>query len=409
MDTRNPPSSPRVCFLTTSYPRWEGDFAGSFVCKFAEHLISSGSLVTVVAPHDVRMNSSSWSQATLHHFRYAFPARCQTLAYGDGMPDQISKNKFRLALLPGFLLSFSLNALKASTNSDIVQAFWSVSTPAGLLLKWMRKIPLVIHVWGSDTVLLRLPVLSWFFKRILFQANAIVCESFQFKKFLVDHGIDEACIEVIPNGIDLNRFAPGDRSLARKELGLDPDKKIIITVGRMIDCKGQRYLIDSLPFILRDEPSMQLVFVGDGKLRSSLEKQVQSLGLKERVMFAGTQDHAAIPKWLQSADVFALPSLRDGSPNVILEAMACGLPIVSTPVNGLSEMVRDGVNGLLVPPESSVELAGKINEVLKDPSLNNRLSKGALDTIANHYGTWNDQARKLLNLYKRILAEQNNS
>ncbi len=180
-------------------------------------------------------------------------------------------------------------------------------------------------------------------------------------------------VESVPTGIDLARFCPGDRAASRVALDLPVDVFIVGIVATLRSWKGHRYLIEAV----QDLKDVHLVIAGDGPQRAALEAQVESLGLKDRVRFAGNQKD--VPPWLQAFDIFVLPSYaNEGVPQALMQAMACGLPVISTPVGSIDEIVEDGNTGLMVMPQDVVTLRTAIARLKDDAALRNRLGNAAL-------------------------------
>ncbi len=400
--TVKPVKTLNLTLLTTSFPRFEGDFAGSFVHKYARELARAGCRVRVIAPHDVEVaDAGDADNIERTHFRYLLPARWQALAYGAGMIPRIRHNPLRLLQLPLFLASFFVSALKAAKSTDVFQTFWSLSAVVALAVKAVTGKPVVVRLTGADIHFLRLRGVAPLFARLLNTADGIVCQSQQFKQELAEAGVRADRITILTNGIELERFHAHDKSEARRRLGLPQAAPLVLTVGRLSPSKGHAHLLKAAAAIRERVADAVFVLVGDGDLRAELESQAAALGLDGAVMFAGSQKQSEIPLWLSAADVFALPSLLDGSPNILLEAMACGLPIVATTVGGIPEMITDGHDGLLIAPGSSEALARKLTDLLEDPVHRKLLSDNAGETVRTQYGTWQAQTARLVQIYKK--------
>ncbi len=394
----------KLTLLTTSSPRFEGDFAGSFVHKYARELARSGCKVRVIAPHDVQVAESADADGIERtHFKYMLPERLQTLAYGAGMIPRVRHNPLRLLQLPLFMMSFFVAALKAAKTTDVFQTFWSLSAGVALSVKAVTKTPVVVRLTGADIHLARTRWIAPLIARLLNFADGIVCQSEQFKDELLKAGVRESLITILSNGIELERFQSQDRKKARRKLALPADAPVVLTVGRLSPSKGHTHLLEAAAAIRERIPGALFVWVGDGDLRAELESEAAARGLSDAVIFAGSQNQSRIPLWLSAADVFALPSLLDGSPNILLEAMACGLPIVATTVGGIPEMISDTQDGLLVPPASAEALARKLTDLLEDPVYRDLLSQNAQETVRTRYGTWQAQTQRLKEIYQGLM------
>lgn len=187
---------------------------------------------------------------------------------------------------------------------------------------------------------------------------------------------------VIPNGLDLARF-PLRQERAAGPLPLDPQDEVIGTVARLWPEKGHAYLLSAATQVLRQRPRCRFVFVGDGIEEHDLRHRVARLGIADRVMFAGLRSD--IPQVLAQFDLFVLPSLKEGLPIAILEAMAVGIPVVATAVGNVPTVVRHGDTGLLVPPANVDALADAILRALGDPEQTARRVRAARALIESDH------------------------
>ena len=211
-------------------------------------------------------------------------------------------------------------------------------------------------------------------------------------------------VEVVPNGADRAIFFPRAFEEARARLGLPQDEKIVSYVGKLVPRKGVDTLIEAMGILAeRDTPAPLLVVAGIGELRESMEARAAELGIGARVHFLGKLPHDDVPLAIAAGNVFVLPSLSEGLPTVVCEAMSCGRPVVATAVDGTPEIVRDGETGFLVPPKDPAALAAALARVLDDPALAARMSYRA-DVIAAERYTWDANARDMERIYSELLA-----
>lgn len=198
-----------------------------------------------------------------------------------------------------------------------------------------------------------------------------------------DNGLDPARVVSVPTGIDPGRFGAMPRAAARSGLGLPSGVPLIGIVATLRSWKGHRFLVEALGRLARRDA--RLVIVGDGPQRAALEAQVAELKLAHRVVFAGQQDDVA--PWLAALDVFALPSYaNEGVPQALMQAMACGLPVISTPVGSIAEIVQDGETGRLVAPEDAQALRAAIEGLLADPAARAKLARNARSAALQRFG-----------------------
>jgi glycosyltransferase involved in cell wall biosynthesis len=170
----------------------------------------------------------------------------------------------------------------------------------------------------------------------------------------------------VPTGIDPSLFQPRDKHVCRQELGLPENNFLLGIVATLRSWKGHVYLFEALASLQANCPDCRLIVVGDGPNEPKLRQKLTELGIDDRVIFVGRQSNVA--EWLNAFDLFCLPSYgEEGVPQSILQAMACALPVVSTPIGSISEAVLDGQTGVLVPARDSVRLADMIQSLYADP------------------------------------------
>jgi glycosyltransferase involved in cell wall biosynthesis len=203
------------------------------------------------------------------------------------------------------------------------------------------------------------------------------------RQVIEETGADPARVVSIPTGIDLERFQPGPAAAARTALGLEPEGAVIGIVATLRSWKGHRYLFEAFAGLA--DGGARLVVVGDGPQREALEQLAKSLGIADRVHFAGNQPDVA--PWMRAFDLFCLPSYaNEGVPQALMQAMACGLAVVTTPVGSIAEIVEDGRSGILVAPEDAGALRRVIEVLLADDDRRQRLGASARATALERFG-----------------------
>lgn len=248
-------------------------------------------------------------------------------------------------------------------DCDLIDAhyFYPDGVAAAQVAKEFNK-PLVITARGSDINLI--PKHAGPRRAIVVaaaKADAVIAVAGTLKDKLGAMGVQRGKISVLRNGVDLELFTPGDRNKARAELGLSG--KTILSVGHLIDRKGHDLVIDAM----RSIPDITLLIAGEGEKRSALEAQAKRVGLLERVRFLGPVAHENLNKIYRSADMLVLASSREGWPNVLLEAMACGTPCIATNIPGSNEVIGDPAAGELVEHRSSGAIAEAIKTMIANP------------------------------------------
>jgi glycosyltransferase involved in cell wall biosynthesis len=208
-------------------------------------------------------------------------------------------------------------------------------------------------------------------------------------------------VERVPKGVDSERFSPDGSSL-RRSLRLE-NKRVVLTVARLVPIKNVALLVEAFAIVRERVGNVHLLIVGDGPEGRALRERSAERGIADAVTFAGAIPFEETPRFYRAADVFALSSTFDNSPNVVLEAMASGLPVVTTDVGGVGEFVADRVGGLIVPPDDASAFAVALDRYLTSPALaraagdHNRLK-------ATTEFSWRASALRLLGVYDSVIA-----
>jgi len=277
--------------------------------------------------------------------------------------------KVGMSMAPFLLAIFSWGTLKRiishGNRIDFIDAhyFYPDGVAAVLLGNWL-DLPVVITARGSDINLLAnysLPrsQIRWAARR----CSHVITVSESLKEKLIDLGVKSAHITPLRNGVDLDMVRPLDKVRSRRNLGLLPNSKVILSVGNLVELKGHHLLIEALKFL---DDNTLLLIVGDGPRRRQLEELAAAEKVNQRVRFHGAVRQEELACFYSSADVFALASSREGMANVWLESLACGTPVVTTAVGGASEIIRKGITGLLVGARMPEDLARAIRQMIAE-------------------------------------------
>lgn len=284
--------------------------------------------------------------------------------------------------------------LRRGFNFDLIDAhyFYPDGIAAVLLGKAFGK-PVVITARGTDINQIgdhRLPrqMIRWAAR----EAAGIVSVCQALKDRLVEIGVESSLIRVLRNGVDLEVFRTGDRAVARAEYGLNG--RVLLSVGHLIRRKGHHLIIEALAQLL----DATLVIAGSGPEKAALTALARRLGVLDRVRFLGQVPHADLGKLYSAADVLVLASEREGWANVLLEAMACGTPVVASKVWGTPEVVTESAAGVLVADRSGPGFAAAISRLLAKPP-----SRDATRSYAERF-SWDATTEGQLELFKSVLA-----
>jgi teichuronic acid biosynthesis glycosyltransferase TuaC len=211
-------------------------------------------------------------------------------------------------------------------------------------------------------------------------------------------------VAVVPNGADTEVFVARPAAEARARLAIAEDGPVLTYVGKLVPRKGVDHLVEAMGILARRPGGAPLLLAaGIGELRESLERRAAELGVADRIRFVGKVAHDEVGWWIAAGDVFVLPSLSEGLPTVVCEAMNCGRPVVATAVDGTPEAVREGLTGFLVPPRDPRALADRLGRLLDDPELRRRMGDEALRIGRAEY-TWAANARRMEEIYDEVTA-----
>jgi len=251
----------------------------------------------------------------------------------------------------------------------------------------------IVGLRGSDVnTYLSRPVLKRFMRRTLNQADRLVTVSAALKTELLRRGYSESKISVIYNGVDETIFHPLDQTESRRKLHLPSEFKYLLFVGALSRRKGIDLLLSAYRKINR--PDLKLIFIGQGNDKYLIDEFKKEYALSDRILLPGTIPHIQLPIWYAAADVIVLPSLAEGVPNVILEAVAMGRPVAASAVGGIPEIIVEGKNGYLCQPGDLESLIRALEKALPCSG----------EGEPEQRFTWQDNSRSYLQIFQEILT-----
>jgi glycosyltransferase involved in cell wall biosynthesis len=271
-----------------------------------------------------------------------------------------------LGLAAPLFVASSLPHVDLVRRADVLLGTWAYPDAAAtvVLARAFDK-PVVVKVHGSDVnVIARRPGARAWLTRLLPRATMAVAVSRPLVTALAELGVPEDRICYVPNGVDTTLFRPRARDEARARLGVDSTDPIVLFVGRLEPAKGIDELLGAIAILRRERPRTRFVLLGDGVSAKSVREVAEASD--GRVTAPGARPLAEVADWLAACDVFCLPSHREGTPNVVLEALACGRPVVATSVGGIPDIVDESV-GRLVAPGDAAGLARALIDALGVP------------------------------------------
>ena len=331
--------------------------------------------------------------------------------YDEGTREADSKHKFSVHRIhfPGIrflgVFIFSLNVLRLAYDlkPDLIHAQGVGMGFTALVIKKLLKIKYVI--WGRGTDVFAEGKLKRIISKMeLRGACAVISLTNKMQKKIKEtYAVKNSY--TIPNGIELDKFDFKNRKISREHLDIPEGIPLITFVGNLRRVKGVEYLIKAFQILLNSGRDCKLLIIGDGPERKDLISLVDTLGIQKNVIFTGSIPRENIMDYLRISDIFVLPSLSEGFPNVILEAMAAGLPIVTTNFEGSSEIVEDGVNGFIVQTKNPKALADSIAEILDDFNVKQSMSARNREAVAKY--DWGNIIIHLEKIYDQCLGLNN--
>jgi len=381
-------AKPNLLVLSSTYPRWPGDTEPGFVHELSRRLTAYFD-VTVLAPHAPGSSRREiLDGVSVVRFRYCHSSM-ETLVNEGGIISNLRQHPWKFILVPFFLagLWLALRRLVRSQEVDIIHAHWLI--PQGMAAAWQPRrssgrIPFLVTSHGADLFALKGKGMVMLQRAVINKAAAVTVVSHTMLERLSQIGADASKVRVISMGVDLTgRFTP----VAEPERSTTE----ILFVGRLVEKKGLRHLIDALPAILKQHPQAHLKIVGSGPDLEQLINQITRLGLTSKVTFMGALRNDQLPSHYRQATMFAAPFVvadsgdQEGLGLVLVEAMGCGCPIVTTTVSAVNDLVHNEETGLIVPMGDAPALAEAICRILNDRPMAALLGKRAREFAVGHY------------------------
>ncbi|MBX3052543.1 MAG: glycosyltransferase [Caldilineaceae bacterium] len=409
----------RIFVLTHNYPRFAGDFSGSFVQALCREWMGQGQQVDVLAPFDTGYNRTlrekeGDGETHLRLFRYIWPTRWHQVGYGRSMQSDLRLRLSGYLLSPFFFVGGILAALDhcRRRRPDIIHAHWALPNGfIGAVVSRLLGIPLVVSIPGSDAQVANSnPLFRWMARFTFAQASLITANSSSLRDAVQPLGADPAKFEMIVYGVDPARLRPDPAGTAglREQLGIAETDVMLLAVGRMVAKKGFDVLLRALAQPELGERPVVAVLVGTGDEWEAWQALADSLGLAGRVRWVGIVPFDEIGVWYNACDLLVMPSVTapaDGLNVCVPDAMSCGKPVVGSTAAGNELAIVDGETGFLVPEGDPAALAQAIAALADDPSLRARMGAAGRRRVESHLG-WPVLARRYLQQFERLRRKE---
>lgn len=399
----------RILAISHLFPNLKETRYGIFVARQLSEILRLGAEITVVVPR-------VWCPGLLRHFdRWKNYDHKRSLCQFEGL-ETVSVSYLRppgnffnrwSGLAAFWAMKNKAIELHKSRKFDVIYAtdLFPDGDAAARLAKYL-KIPATCLCIGVDvniTAQSSKIIHRHFVRTAKALDGTLACGQAVADRIKAVTGRNPLCVYGV---LDLQEFSPAqDKIPARKELDLPPDKTIALYAGYLTRRKGVYELLEAIHRVQKRRPDVLLVMCGAGPEEAALHRLIREKGIEQKVRMVGEVEPERMNKWMQASDLFVLASHTEGMPNVVMEAMACDLPVVATAVGGLPEAIGDCDGAILVPPENIDELEKAIVKVISDNQLRANMQTAARKRAEEQFGV-NRNARLILDYLRKIVEEK---
>lgn len=357
-------------YITSSFPRYNVEYGGIFIYNQVKNLAKNHK-IHVIYPTKKRILNNEMSNMCLHEINYPFESYTLT---------QISSKEY---LKLGIFCKDMLNKIKYVNREydiDIMHSHWSI--PSGFVSSLnIEKIPRVITIHGSDLKIYgKKSIYGHLVKLAIKRADKIITVSNDLKNLAISYGCNPEKLCVIPNGVDIDLFKPINQENIKKQLNISSNF-LVTYVGTLAKIKRIDILIRICKEVSKNY-DLDLLIVGEGPERTKLEEYAKNIGM-DNILFQGSINHDQVPKYLAASDVVALTSESEGLPTILVEAMSCGVPVITMNVGGVSDIIKNGVNGFIVADQC--EFKEKLECLISNSNLRDIFGKKARSYIIENH------------------------
>ena len=395
---------PKVCFISPEYWPLTGG-TGSYVYYLSNELLKNSYKIYVVTGSNQTQDIKVNQQLDVSFLKIP-----------------------KMPIVKSFMLAGNsyrkLQSVRDTANVDIMHPQLPLTPSFAVPPNFGKSLVCTVHsTWKGEAEAIRgepymrlnanekfLVSFNWFLRifeeGMLHRARKIIAVSNFTKWELVNYyKIPEGKIRVIHNGVDINKFKPAeDKRKVKAELGFNPDDIAIVSVGRLYARKGLFTLIQSIPVVIKRFPNAKFIISGKGQSdeMKKLIAHAEKIGVKNNIIFTGYYPDKKLPKLYQAADVFAFSTFYEHHPFAVLEALATGLPVVTTTVGGIPETIESGKNGFLVEPFNEKQFAEKILYLLEHPAFTAEMGALARKTVVEQLD-WRIVVKDAMEVYEEAL------
>ena len=400
-----------ICEFTHVFPRFPTDTEAAFMIGLCEQLAAQGNQVFVLTAYDTKFNWKGCNKNfSIRAYKYIFPNRFHVLGYSRTLRGDIEFIKSTYLLAPFMFFFGFLNLLRLVKEKkiDVIHAHWIL--PNGFiaaLVSKITKVPVVISLPGSDVFIAeKHPFLRPLARFAFNTAKSITTNSPHLADSLVKLGADPKKFQVIIYGVEPDKLRPTDEHIQelRSKFNIGRDELVVLAVARLVYKKGLGHLIRAIPEVLKKRKDVKFIIVGDGEQRQELEGLRDELQVADNLIFAGRIERDHILHYYNLADIFVMPSIRDQAGNLddqsvsLVEAMACGKPVIATNFAGYQIVVKDGENGFLVNEKDNAQIAEAIIKLADSDEMRHSLGKKSRELVESRF-CWREIAKTYIECF----------
>lgn len=392
----------KIGIISSAYPDFEDDPHGIFVHRLMREIVKKGHEVHVLAPYTGGETEYTLQGVQVQRFHYFYPQRFEKLSGRAGMIDNVKEGFLVKIQVLTFLFFNVVHSLLKLRKMDVIHVQWPIPNGlGGIFLKKIYGIPYINTIHGEEVHLSKRYHLLFALRWLVNNSSKTITNSTATRKFCLEAGLDGDKIEVIPFGVDTDFFRP---------LEVYKDKNIfqILSVGYLIERKGFEYIIRAMPQVLDEHANARLKIVGSGPLESELKELIYELELGDEVEIVNNISDDELLMVYNSADLFVLSSIVDSQGNteglgvVLLEAMACGLPVMGSNVGGIPDIITNNEIGVLVEEKDVHGISEAIKKLIKDKELRTILSKNGFNLVKHNFN-WETIAKRYIEVFEDLI------